>query len=132
MAGEVWSYKIDGGIELNDIVNFNTQVPQIDDIPDFDVKSVPIDGTYPTFIRADPTSGVYTFLIQMSSCTNPVYQSRLATLSGIFTPTLHTFAFRARGMAAAKSVLIVPRGRVVNFKLRQVVYTCYVPIPVPA
>lgn len=129
---EQWSYKIDGGIELNDIVNFVTQVPQIDDIPDFNIVSVPIDGTYPVFIRADPSSGIYTFLIQMSACSNAVFRSRLATLDGIFTPSMHTFTFQARGMPSAKSVQLFPRGRLVAFKQRQVVYTCHVPVPVPA
>lgn len=133
MAGAIWSHKIDGGIELNDVVNFVTQVPQVQDIPDWDVKSVPIDGTYPTFIRADPSPGIYTFLIQMSSCTDPVYDSRLATLDAIFTiGVAHTHTFRVRGMGAAKSVVVIPRGRIINFKQRQVVYTCYVPVPVPA
>ena len=133
MAGEIWSVKVDGGIELNDIVNFMTQIPQIDDIPDWDMKTFPVDGTYPTFIRADPTSGIYTVLIQMSACTNAVYQSRLATLNAIFSiGAAHVLAVRVRGMTAALSVTIIPRGRVINFKQRQVVYTCYVPVPVLA
>lgn len=132
MAGPVWSYKIDGGIELNDIATFNTVVPQIDDVPDWDVKTVPIDGGYPAYIRADPTAGTYTFLIQMSPCTEAVFRTRLTTLAGIFTIAPHTFTFQARGMSSAKSVLIVPRGRVVDFKMRKVVYNCHVPVPVPA
>lgn len=132
MAGPLWSYKIDGGIELNDITNFNTQVPQIDDVPDWDIKSVPIDGTYPAFIRVDPTSGIYTFLIQMSPCIESVFRSRLTTLAGIFTPAPHTFTFQARGLSAPKSVLIVPRGRIVEYKMHKLVINCHVPVPVPA
>lgn len=130
---EQWSYRIDGGIELNDHVNFETKVPQIDDIPDYVTKSVPIDGTFPAFIRADPSPGIYTFLIQMFPCAWAVYRSRLATLGAIFTPgALHTFTFQARGMPAAQSVQIVVLGRIIDPKLRKLAYNCYVPVPVPA
>lgn len=130
---EQWSVKVDGGIELNDHVNYLTEVPQLDDVPDWDVKQVPIDGTYPAYIRSDPTSGAYTVNIQMTSCTWATFRSRLATLDAIFTMgATHTLAVQVRGMSASKSVVIVPRGKVVDPKLRKVTYACFVPVPVLA
>ncbi len=130
---EQWSYKVDGGIELNDGSAYNTQIPQIDDVPDWDTKTVPIDGTYPSYIRADPTAGAYTVLVQFYPCDWATYQTRLGVIKGIFSMgASHTLAFQARGMVSAKSVLIVPRGIISEPKLRKLVINCFVPVPVPA
>lgn len=128
---EQWSHKIDG-TELNDKVNFITQVPELDNEPDWDFKTVPIDGTYPAVTRADPTSGRYTFLIQMTACTWPVYYSRLATIKGIFgSPnTPHTYLAQVRGMTSPLSTTVFYQGRIVDPKNRQIAVTCYVPVPV--
>lgn len=130
---EQWSVKVDGGVELNDHVNYVTEVPQIDDVPDWDVKIVPIDGTYPAYVRADPTSGVYTVNVQMSACSYATFRTRMAALDAMFTMgASHTLTVQVRGMPSALSVTIIPRGKAVDAKLRKVTYNCHVPVPVLA
>lgn len=135
MWNEQWSHVV-GGTELNTAKTGGplfTEVPQVHDIPDWDIKSVPIDGEYPAYIRADPTSGAYTFQIQGKNMTWAAWDAVLVGLDALFTMgSVLTYTFQVRGMSAAKSVLIVPRGRAVDPTLRKVVYNCYVPVPVPA
>lgn len=129
---EDWSYLVNGH-QLNDRTKYFTQIPEIDNTPDYTMVTVPIDGTYPSLIRADPTSGTWSILIQMVPCDWATYQTQLGELRGwlpIGVPA--TLAVQIRGMGASLSALIVPKNLITVAKNRSVAITCHVPIPVLA
>lgn len=132
MWAEQWSYSV-GGHELNDHTNYVTQIPEINNVPDYNVVSVPIDGDYPAFIRADPANGVWSILIQMQPCTWAVYETRRAQLASWLPMGVPlTLTVQIRGMTGVKSATIVPKNLIVNAKTRSLAYSCHVPIPVLA
>lgn len=124
-----WSYKVDGH-ELNDITNYFTQIPEIDNDPEQDPVMVEMEAGYPWLVRLQPVQGAYTILVQMRSCPWDVYQSRLAQLKGWLAPGVHTLTVQARGMGSAKSLTVVTRGMMVDAKLRRLAVTAVAPVPV--
>lgn len=134
----LWTYKIDA-LHLNDHTNFAvTEAPQIDDLPPGEIILVEYAGDWPEFVRWQPNSGLLTVGIfavgvtggRMRSVTEAEWAARIATLQGVLTAGLHTFTARARGWAADKYVMVVPRSMGTNFKLRQISLELVVPKPV--
>lgn len=129
---EQWTYQVSGH-ELNDGVKYVTQIPEIDNDPDYNVVTVPIDGDRPATIRADPTNGTWTILIQMTPCNWATYQTRLAEINGwLPRGVLLTLTAQIRGMTSPLSAIIMPKNLNASPKQRAIAITCHVPVPVLA
>lgn len=114
-----WSFKIDG-TEINDNVMFHVAgIPQIDDVPEYDVILVSLADRHPVFVRTQPTEGVYTMNIAMiPPCPPDEYQTRKDFLKSVMTPGLHTLTYQGRGMAAPASMDVIVRSMIFAYKLR--------------
>lgn len=124
----VWSYKIDG-TEINDGTNYWTTIPEIENVFAMDAILAPIDGDYPMLIRLQPKEGSYT--LQTWAPGEPAaWDTKLATLKALLTQAPHTLSVQVRGMAAAKSVIVVPTTIIVSYTQRLLTATLLAPKPV--
>lgn len=115
----VWSHVVDG-TELNDFVDFITQVPEVDTILPSEAILVQAAGDYPWFHRMQPREGLFTFLIQMLPCTWQVYDTRRQLLDTLFAPGPHTYTPQVRGATTTRSFTIISEGNsIINPRLRQ-------------
>lgn len=129
----VWSHKVDG-VQLNDLVTFITQVPEVENGFEQTVIMAPRDGDYPAFIRLQPTEGRITFLIAVKGAhTAALWHDRVATLKSIFTPGMHVYSTQVRGMPAIVGFRFVfPGGLMLDYSHRLASASCVVPKPVLA
>ena len=126
----VWSYRVDG-TELNDNIDYVAFVPEIQNLQPRNLILAERDGDYPVFIRSQPASGSYTFLIAMKNAgTEPLWDTRLATLTALFDQTgYHTLSVPARGMPERLEVQFLTEGLQGDFKTRTVVVNTVAPNP---
>ena len=107
MGVAMWSYKIDG-YELNDGSTFITEIPEVDDGPAIEPVTVDIPNDYPFLVRIQPSSKKYNVNIESLPCSWSTFQSRLATLRGLFSPGAHTLTVQTHGMTSPQSISVVP------------------------
>lgn len=118
MAGPVWSFILDGVLQLNDGVNFLCQIPEWDNVQPQAEVMVDLEGAPPAFIYMQPTTSTYTVLINMIAPDLPTYQARKNALQAAFTPGYHTIVGRLRGMAVAQTLPLVVRGVTIDYLSR--------------
>lgn len=126
---EQWSIKIDG-VELNDITTYFTEIPEIENIPEDDVVTVPIDGRAPAYIRNQPVEAHYTILIASRPCTWEMWSTRITSLKALLTRGSHTLTVQVRGMAAAASTTVVIKGMMIEAKNRRVAVSLVAMTPI--
>lgn len=126
----VWSYRVDG-TELNDNTDFVCFVPEIQNLQPRNIILAERDGDYPVFIRSQPASGSYTFLIAMKNAgTESLWDTRLATLTALFDQTsYHTLSVQARGMPERQEVQFLVEGMQLDYKTRTAVVNAAAPNP---
>lgn len=129
-----WSIKIDG-TEVNTLPTGGylvAEIPELENIPDWEPVTVPIDGDWPSFIRLQPVDTSWTVNISMAACDWATYQTRIAALRALFSQGVHTLTVQVRGQASPLSATVVARGMMVNAKARSASVSLYVPKPVLA
>ena len=127
-----WSIKIDG-TEINTLPvggNYLCEIPEIDNVAEFDQITVAMDGDYPAFIRLQPREASWTLNISMKSCDWPTYQTQLAYLKSLLSSGPHTLTVQVRGMPDPKSTMVVVCAMMVEAKSRAVSVKLSVPKPV--
>jgi hypothetical protein len=126
---EVWSIQVDGH-ELNDLTNYVTQIPEIEDLPADDIILVPIDGAPPAYIRSQPKEAIYSILLSMKPCNWATYQAHMASLRSILPKGVPlTLQVQIRGMSSPMSTIIIVRSWAVNAKQRSIAVTTVAPVP---
>lgn len=131
---EQWSIKIDGN-ELNSVRtggNFLAEIPQLENMPDYDPVIVPMDGAYPAFIRLQPRESAWALNIAMKPCDWATWQTQLQSLKAVLTAGVHTLTVQVRGMPSPVSTTVVVRGMMVEPKARVLSVQLLVPKPVLA
>jgi hypothetical protein len=126
----IWSYQVDG-TELNDNVDYVAFVPEIENLQPRNIILADRDGDYPVFIRSQPASGSYTFLIAMKNAgTETLWNARITALRALFDQTTyHTLSVQARGMPERLEVQFITEGLQGDFKTRTVVVNAVAPNP---
>lgn len=125
-----WSIKVDG-IELNDFVNFVTQVPEIEHLQQQRVILSPVDGDYPAYIRSQPMEAPLTFLIAMTASDASGFDTKLAQLRAIFSQSsYHTVQVQIRGMPNPQSMRFIVESLSPDYKTRTATVQAIAPRPV--
>lgn len=98
-------YQIDD-LDVHDGVNYLCQIPELDNYFGPTLMLTPMQARTPAFNRQQPIEGKYTCLFHILHPLSADYQTRRVALESRLGPGVHTLRVKARGMSAAKSVLV--------------------------
>jgi hypothetical protein len=104
-VAKAWSHKIDG-VELNDFIDFATNVPEAESDPGATVLLTEMQGRTPVFNRQQPVEGKFTFLITVLWDSPADYEALLASLKVLFSIGAHTYTYQAPGQSSSQSVTV--------------------------
>ena len=100
-----WSHKIDG-VELNDFVDYVTNVPEASNGPGYQVLLTEMQARTPVFNRQQPLDGRFTFLTYILMDSDADYQALLTQLMALYGPGAHTYEYTAPGQSVGQSTTV--------------------------